>query len=111
MPGMFDPYLYNQMRDRYGRSDYMQGVIAPLEHRDFVRELVRDNPLMALPMAVATPAYTAAKKLGLMPQARSAPSWDEIFAAYEGMFSGLKDRLARPKPQETVYASADSARR
>lgn len=95
MTGMFDPYLYNQMRGQYPRADYMQGVLGPLEHRDFVRETVGQSPVMGAALAVATPAYTLAKLLGMYPRARSQPSWDEIFAAYEGLFSGLKDRRGK----------------
>lgn len=100
-PGMFDPYLNKRLRDTYPRKDYMQGILGPREHSDFARETVGRNPMMAAPLALAIPGYTAAKAVGLMPQARSPASLDEIFAAYEGLFSGLKDNVkSKRKPKE-----------
>ena len=94
MAGLFDPYLYGRMRAQMAPTDPMHKIVAPLEHREFVREVVGRNPLMAVPMAGAIPGYTWMKYLGLLPKSpnTSPASWDEIFAGYEGLFSGLKDR-------------------
>ena len=78
-------------------ADPLHGVIAPLEHREFVREAVSRNPSMAVPLGLAIPQYTWLKLLGLLPKTKSTSpaSWDEIFAGYEGLFSGLLDRSAK----------------
>lgn len=96
MSGHFDPYYYARMRQMMPRNDSMHAVVGPLEHRDFVREFVNSGgPLAGPSMVPAIPAYTLLKALGLFPQARSPANWDEIFAGYEGLFSGLQDRLTR----------------
>ena len=119
-PGMFDPYLYGRMRDSMPRSDRLGHALAgPLEHEEFVRSAVGENPLLMAPaMALAIPAYTGAKYAGedselpfdmrytmpgyallkylkAFPQGRSPASWDEIFSGYKGLFSGLMDSLTR----------------
>lgn len=124
MLGELDPYFYGRMRaSMHERDPLMHSIIAPLEHKEFAREAVGRNPMMAAPMAAAIPLYTGGKvagqfakrtapntammpggmglmlllhKLGLYPQANtSPPSFDEMLAGYEGMFSGLKDNLTR----------------
>lgn len=94
---MFDPYVYGRMRAAMPEHDPMHKIVAPLEHREFVREVVGRNPLMAVPMAGAIPQYTWMKLLRLLPKApnTSPASWDEIFAGYEGLFSGLNDYIKR----------------
>lgn len=94
----YDPYYFSRLRYNLPDADPMHGVIAPLEHREFTREAVGHNPLMAAPLGLAIPSYTLLKYLGLLPKARNTTpaSWDEIFAGYEGMFSGLHDRLTKP---------------
>jgi hypothetical protein len=90
----FDPYFYGRMRANMAPTDPVHGVVAPLEHREFVREAVGRNPAMAVPMAGAIPVYSLLKRLGLLPKGpnTSPASWDEIFAGYEGLFSGLANR-------------------
>lgn len=82
--------LYHE-RNKYGRKDYMQDVIGPAEHKQFVREVTRDSLLKGVAVAAGAPAYTAAKAMGLT-KARSRASVDEIFSAWEGFAQGLKDR-------------------
>jgi hypothetical protein len=121
------------LRQKMSRNDPMHAVAGPLEHREFVRDLVGNEGMLAgASMAAATPAYTArkyvdekfaengalgnpllyllyakAKANGMLGRPRSPASWDEIFAGYEGLFSGLKDRAATPpKAQQDTYAQA-----
>jgi hypothetical protein len=109
MPGMLPEenlYQYWKMRDALPRTDPMQGMLGPMEHRQFTREAVQANPLMALPLAVATPFYTGAKALG-MTNARSPASLDEIFASYHGITEGMLNHLvpsaqAHHEQSETV---------
>lgn len=71
----------------------LQAKLAPLEHQAFAREWTQDNPLLAAPsLAVAIPAYTAAKALGLT-GARSPASLAEMLAAYRGIWQGLRGRV------------------
>jgi len=131
-----DPYHYAALRRGMTRNDPMQAVAGPLEHREFVQDVVSGGGMLAAPaMAAAIPTYTGAKYLderfrdsgglanpiahtlysigkakGLFGKARSPASWDEIFAGYEGLFSGLKDRMAQPAIRKpgVAYASAAS---
>lgn len=120
----FDPYYYRRLRLGMLPRDPMQAIAGPLAHREFMRELVSDAPAQAIPLAVKIPVYSAGKYAtesvrkyprawaaiaGAVPaaapaavllnrqfgQARSPASWDEIFAGYEGLFSGLKDRRGK----------------
>jgi hypothetical protein len=90
-----NPYLAYLTRSNYAPGDYMHGILGPLEHQQFARETVGRNPLMAIPLGIATPLYSAGKVLGLT-NARSAPTMDEIFAAYHGIGQGFGDYM-RPK--------------
>lgn len=75
----------------------MHAVAAPLEHREFARNAVADNPAMALSLAAAIPAYTLAKGAGVLPTAPSTTpaSLDQVFAGFEGIAQGLRKRLLR----------------
>ena len=82
--------IYNQRK--LPGSD--QNFLAPYEHRAFTREETARNPLMALPLAVATPLYTAGKMLSPTNlDARSKPSLAEILQGYLGIGEGLKQRF------------------
>ena len=98
MAGMLDPYFYGRMRQGMPLTDPMQRVLAPLEHREAAREIVGRNPAMAAPYAVAPLAYYLAKLLG-QPMGfykdATPPSLDQILGGYEGLFSGLQDRVKR----------------
>jgi hypothetical protein len=79
---------FNQLRHSAPWNDPRQAQWAPLEHRAFSRGVVKDNPWMAAPLAVATPAYALYKALGLKPQS-TPPSWDQVKAGYQGIWEGL----------------------
>jgi hypothetical protein len=93
-------------------TDPMHAIAAPLEHREFVQEVVGRDPRMAVPMTGAIPAYSWLKWLAqrpitspafapfilgarqAVPQApnTSPATLDEIFAGYEGLLGGLRNR-------------------
>ena len=93
-----DPYVYGRMRAGMLPTDPMHPIVAPLEHREFVKETVGNNPIMAGPMAAAIPLWSLFKLLGVIPKGpnTSPATLDEIMAGYEGLFSGLRDA----KPQK-----------
>lgn len=95
-PAPGDPYHYERLRRSLPRDSSLHSVIGPLEHRQFVEEVVRNQPWMAVPMAAAIPAYTAGKGTGLLRGPRSPASWDEVFEAYKGLWQGLKGRGMLP---------------
>ena len=68
-----------------------QALLAGREHRAYARETVADNPLMALSLLVATPAYQLAK-LGGMTNSRSAPSLSQMGQGLLGIGEGLYQR-------------------
>ena len=69
----------------------MQEALAGHEHRTFARQAVAENPLMAAPIAVATPLYYAAKRLNIISGQRTKPSLDQVFAGLHGVGQGLGD--------------------
>ena len=68
-----------------------QALLAGREHRAYARETVADNPLMALSLLVATPAYQLAK-LGGLTNSRSAPSLSQMGQGLLGIGEGLYQR-------------------
>ena len=68
-----------------------QALLAGREHRAYARETVQDNPLMALSLLVATPAYQLAK-LGGLTNSRSAPSMSQMGQGLLGIGEGLYQR-------------------
>jgi len=88
-------FHYQQLRAALPPTSPLHAVLGPLEHGQFVEDAVQDNPLMALPLALAIPAYTAGKATGLIKGARSPASWDEIFAAYGGLKRGMLSHARR----------------
>lgn len=73
-----------------------QAVLAPFEHRAYAREYVRDNPLAAPGMAMMTPAYYAAKKMGLA-NGRTEADVDQVMAGWQGTAEGLMDYFKKRK--------------
>lgn len=76
------------LRDRAGEKHPSQDMLAALEHQAYAREATKDNPLMALSLAFATPAYGLSKALGI------TPGWGkdvlgEIMGGYKGIAQGL----------------------
>lgn len=68
-----------------------QSLLAGFEHRAYARQAVQDNPLMALSLLVATPAYQVAKVLGTQ-NSRSAPSLHQMGQGLLGIGEGLQAR-------------------
>lgn len=77
-----------EMRNQPGAD---QQLLAPLEHRAYAKEYVTADPWRAVPsLAVAIPAYTALKALGLK-KARSPASVNEMVQGYAGIMDGLRE--------------------
>ena len=91
-----DLYHYQRLRAATPRTAALHSVLGPLEHGQFVEELVQNQPWAAAAMPLAIPAYTAGKATGLIRGARSPASWDEIFEAYRGLGRGLRGRGMLP---------------
>lgn len=71
-------------------DDPMQNVLGPREHGAYAEMRVDDYPVYGvLEQLLAIPAYTAAKKLGIM-GGRSQPSIDEMAEAYRGVGRGIR---------------------
>ena len=99
MPGLLNPdslagldhsTLFN-LRERY-KDKALQDLLAGYEHRAFAREAVGDNPLMALPIALAAPLYQASK---LISPSRSDPSWGQLGHGLLGVGEGLLAAIRR----------------
>ena len=90
-----------RLRDKYKGDKLIDPLLAPAEHLDFARTTVEENPLMAAPLAIATPLYYLAKqpalmglgqRMGLIGQDATPASIDQLFAAYRGIGQGLFGR-------------------
>lgn len=78
------------IRKNASQSAASQAILGPIEHRAFAREFVEDEGKMgALGMAIAIPAYSAAKALGLT-SARSPASFAEMKQGFAGVAEGLR---------------------
>lgn len=82
-----------------------QNAISPYEHRAYARETVAEDPLMAISIGVATPAYQAAKVVGAI-GSRSDASLSQIKEGFVGIGEGLA--LAAKKPWEEAQEQASS---
>ena len=82
--------LFN-LRDANSGDYKVQQALAPYEHQAFAREATAANPLMAVPIALATPIYSAAKMLGYGSSDRdtTAPTLSEIGKGLRGVGQGL----------------------
>ena len=78
-------------RRRLVNDPAAQDLLAGLEHRAYARETVQANPLMALSLLVATPAYQADKAIGAT-NSRSAPSLQQMGQGLLGIGEGLQAR-------------------
>lgn len=98
--GIFDTDALARMR--FGQLDELrslypdqetQNLLAPYEHRAYAREIVAENPLMALGLLGAIPGYQIKKlvKKGLLnqPYSRSEPSMEQVKQGYMGLWEGL----------------------
>lgn len=81
--------LLYQTRERVPREQ--QGFISPYEHRAFSREVVQENPLMAISLLAAIPAYQGYKAIM---GARSEPSLDQVLQGYAGIGDALKAMIS-----------------
>ena len=81
-----------RLRNSLAPNDPRHAQLAPLEHAAFAREATAENPLSAIPLALAIPAYTGAKAVGLT-DARSPATLEEVLLAYQGIGRGLADRF------------------
>ena len=79
---------------REAQDRELQNLLAGYEHRAFAREATADNPLMALPIAAATPLYQLAKLLGTT-DSRSQASWGQMGQGLLGVGEGLLQRVRR----------------
>jgi hypothetical protein len=80
-----------RLRDRNPDSE-IQKLLAPYEHQAFSREATKENPLMALPIALATPLYAGAKALGIAPKGegeQTPASWKQVGKGFQGIGEGL----------------------
>lgn len=92
--GRLDHETLYRMRAR-ARAKELQDLLAGYEHRAFGREAVAENPLMALPIAAAIPAYQIAKLVPGLMQSRSSPSLSQAGLGLLGVGEGLLNYFKR----------------
>jgi len=104
----FDPNTHaglRQLRDQPGAD---QQALAPLEHQAFAREYASENPIKALGLIPAIPAYQAAKGVGLLgSRTGTSQPGRQIAAGYKGLGQGFG--LALRRMMESVIPSAEAA--
>lgn len=80
------------LRDQPGAD---QNRLGPAEHRAYAKDTVEYSPVLGTAqMALAIPAYEAAKVLGLQ-SGRSAPSFASMGQGYAGIWDGIKAAMAK----------------
>lgn len=84
------------MREMYEGNQEMQNLISQYEHQAFTRESTAENPLMAVPYAVAIPGYNVYKQM--TGAGRSEPSMGQVVQGYKGIYQGLMQRLKTTSP-------------
>lgn len=88
--GAVDHATLFQARDANAGNMQLQQLLAPYEHRAFAREATRENPLMAVPIALATPLYAGAKAAGFMRDDNTTdPSMKQVAQGLTGVGEGL----------------------
>lgn len=72
-----------------------QTMIAPYEHQAFAREATTENLGMAIPIALATPLYAAAKSVGFMTDpTTTTPSLQQVGRGLLGVGQGIYQNIA-----------------
>lgn len=97
--------FYRLMAAREQADAAGNAQLAPYEHQAYARELTQDNPLNALGLAVAAPAYYAAKqpaliglaqRLGLVGGNATPADLEQLKRAYRGIYQGLTTKAPTP---------------
>ena len=81
------------LRNQYSPTDYMQGILAPMEHQAYSREIAQEGPGGAVAGFGGPIAYYLAKSLGAL-SGRTGPSLDEMFAGMRGAVQGMRNPFA-----------------
>lgn len=104
-PGDLEDMSHEQLfmlRERNPNNKAAQELLAPYEHQAFAREATNENPLLALPIAVAAPVYAAVKSLGFMTDDQTTkPSLSQVGRGLKGVGQGLiKNFMTRDAPTD-----------
>jgi hypothetical protein len=90
LPQDLNNKTFEEIRALRAQPGADQNLLAPIEHRIYAKDTVMQSPVLGTAqMALAIPAYTAAKALGLQ-SARSSPSLYEMGQGYAGIWDGLR---------------------
>lgn len=86
-----------RLRDAYATDMKAQEILAPYEHEAAARGIVGENPLMAVPMGLATPLYQLGKLTGLTDltgytgKGSTPASLKQLGYGFKGIGEGLYD--------------------
>ena len=78
---------------RNAQTQAEQNKLANAEHQAYARDTVKENPLMALPMAAMVPGYQVFK--GIAGGARSEGGLAQMGAGYKGILQGLLEKMTQ----------------
>jgi len=79
-----------RLRQKYANDPEKQRILAPYEHRAYAREYAAKGPAQAASLAVAIPGYQLFKAAGLGAGDATSPSFDQLFAGYQGLMEGAR---------------------
>ncbi len=84
--------IYNARHDPREVAKWGKNQLAAAEHYMFARDVVGQNPWMLPSMMVATPAYQAAKMLGILPvdEYTSEPGLEQLKTGILGAWDGFR---------------------
>ena len=91
-----DTYSAYNIRKQYPKSQTWQDRWAPVEHRQFMRELTSRSPFVGTLLAAGIPLYDIFKRLGINAggtgeMKTSRPSLNEMLQGWRGYGQGLGD--------------------
>lgn len=96
-----NPEGVHALREQFVNNPAMYQALAPYEHQAFTYSATKENPFMAVPLAVASPLYYVAKqpwligaaqKLGIVGEGATPPSLDQLKSQLRGIKQGLLSR-------------------
>ena len=87
------------LRNAYSNDMETQKKLAPFEHAAFAREIVDNNPAMAIPLSFMIPGYQiykvgneVAKSYGVGDETATPPNKEQLTEAFKAIYETLRKK-------------------